>query len=880
MKTIKPFKLGILAKTFELDRKHYFVPTILALCDFGPAPRLIAETEMWKLVGAVFGKDAILDECMPKQRGEVIVHGRCFTANGTPRTAASVRVRLGTVDKTLYVVGDRVWRADGTASDPVPFTEMPVDFEHAFGGEGYAQNPRGIGFVPVRDGAREFHPLPNIEDPKRLIKGKGDRPMPASFMPIDVTWPQRWSKIGTYDMKWVREQLPGFARDMDLSMWNVTAPDQQIDGFFAGDEELRVENMHPTRPSLVGRLPGVVARCFVTQRRVDGDVFREIPMRLDTVTLIPQFERCILAFRGLTEVAEEDHDDIIHLMVACDKKGEERPVEHYRAVLGRRLDPKRESIEALRDQDLVPTFARGKGDRGDVDQMAELAQSEFILHKRMAERARREYARIRERVIAMGGDPDQVPPPEPIALPQSVDLEDLAEALEKQQTASQDVDVKAEQAAAKAEQSARESFARHGMSLDAETEKMRKQSAGPPKFSADAELQRLRDIQQLCANANVSSPELDAALSDPSTEQRLRAAEAQQREAYRIGAHLAVYRPERLVEPARSELRARIMAAHAAGTSMARQDFCGADLSGLDLRGADLRGAYFENAVLTSTSFAGAQLEGAVFAGADLSDADLTDANLAAANLGASRAHRAKLGRARLERAILDKVDLSHACLQAVRLEGVVLTDAVLEAADLQGAAFDKCIFKGNHLARASFRGCRFEHALFLDVDLTEAEFTGAILESTSFMRTRLDRAIFVSAAMSKCRMLERPSCIEADFKGATIAGATLRETDFTRADFSGATLNSSDLSKAILCGARFYRAVGKNALFMRADLSGASLVAADLEGAIFLKAKVARADFTGANLARADFMRAVGDRNTKFTDALLRDVRAVPKVD
>ena len=67
----------------------------------------------------------ILDAGMSKHRGEVLVSGKAFAKDGAPTTATSVRVRIATVDKELYVVGDRVWQASGP-SDPAPFTEMPV----------------------------------------------------------------------------------------------------------------------------------------------------------------------------------------------------------------------------------------------------------------------------------------------------------------------------------------------------------------------------------------------------------------------------------------------------------------------------------------------------------------------------------------------------------------------------------------------------------------------------------------------------------------------------------------------------------------------------------------------------------------------------------
>jgi hypothetical protein len=327
-------KLGILTRTFELDRKHYFVPTVLALCDFGPDRCLYPEPELWQLSASELGKDGVLDECMPKQRGEWLVHGRCFTAGRVPRPAASARVKIGTIEKTLYVIGNRVWRRDGVPGEPEPFTEMPIHYSRSFGGEGYPHNPIGIGFSKVKENGQEIHRMPNIEWPGKLIQSKSDKPLPAGFGPYDLLWAQRWPKVGTYDMKWAREQLPGFAKDMDLTIWNTAPDDQQLpQGYFSGTEDILIQNMHPDMPLIEGRLPGIVGRCFVTQKTPSGEAFAEIPLRLDTIQLFPHKQRCLLSFRGLWPVAEDDADDIVNLVVACDDRASLRSIDNYLAVL-------------------------------------------------------------------------------------------------------------------------------------------------------------------------------------------------------------------------------------------------------------------------------------------------------------------------------------------------------------------------------------------------------------------------------------------------------------------------------------------------------------------------------------------------------------------
>lgn len=880
LKTIKPFKLGVLTRTFELDHKHYFVPTILAYCDLGPERCLFPEPELWQLAATELGKDAILDECMPKPRGEFIVHGRCFTANRVPRTAASARVKVGSLDKTVYVIGNRTWRRDGTPGDPEPFTEMPIHYSRSFGGEGYALNPIGIGFSKTKENGQEIHRMPNIEWPGRLIQSKSDRPAPAGFGPFDVTWAQRWPKVGTYDMKWVREQLPGLAKDMDLSMWNAAPEDQQLkSGFFEGSEEILIQNMHPDIPQIEGRLPGIIGRCFVTQKTVNGDVFCEIPLHLDTVQLFPHHQRCALAFRGIWPIAEDDADDIIHMVVACDDRNAVRPIDHYRAVLERRLDPKREASETFRDGDLMPPNVgiRGAG-MGDIDVMFALTKSENLLQKNLAVKARKEAEATRAIVAACGGDPNQVELPDTAPIIEGPTFNELPDFVLKVQQEVAETERQTRLTQEKNAEESRRRFAEMGRDYDAEVRQMKKESAGPPKFSADKEVDRLRDIQKLCQNANIDSPELDEALNNPETLQRFQQAEDESVNGYRMGAHLAEYRPHRLVEPARTELRNLVAKAHAEGRSFARMNLCGADLSDMDLSGIDFSEVFLENAILSRTNLTGARMKRAVLAAADVSEANLSNADLTEANLGATNLRRANLDDTRLNQAILAKSDLTGATLRNVVFDMADLSEAIFDGAILTRVRFDKAMLSGNKLRGCDLRESHFVHSMFIDVDFRSGNFANSVVENATFLRCTLDGASFLQSNLRGMRIFPPCSFVGVNFRGAALDSATLRECDFSMSDFSGATLNSSDLTKAVLRDANLYRVVAKNALFLRADLTGAQLVAANLEGAVFMKAKLGRADFKGANLFRADMLRAIGDNKTNFTDANVTRIRVAPK--
>jgi len=125
---------------------------------------------------------------MPKPRGEVVVTGSCVAPKGTTRVASEVSVRVGELRKSLNIFGDRFWVREGgimkLIKDPEPFAEIPITYEKAFGGEGFKKNPLGKGIDSVvASNGRTVIPLPNIEDPGRIIGSPSDRPDPAGFAP-------------------------------------------------------------------------------------------------------------------------------------------------------------------------------------------------------------------------------------------------------------------------------------------------------------------------------------------------------------------------------------------------------------------------------------------------------------------------------------------------------------------------------------------------------------------------------------------------------------------------------------------------------------------------------------------------------------------------
>jgi hypothetical protein len=195
-----------------------------------------------------------------KPKADLLLSGHCYAPDGKPVPAAQVKFQVGPHEKNLYVFGDRQWKRSfgfRTISDPEPFTKKELKYENSFGGEEYKLNPIGKGYAKqeTEDG-RKVTLLPNIEDPEDLIGSPRNRPKPAGFGPLGSMWKQRFSKLGTYKDKWMKNRWPWFAEDFDYGYFNSAPADMQVEGYLHGDEELYFKNLHPESPRFVSNLPG------------------------------------------------------------------------------------------------------------------------------------------------------------------------------------------------------------------------------------------------------------------------------------------------------------------------------------------------------------------------------------------------------------------------------------------------------------------------------------------------------------------------------------------------------------------------------------------------------------------------------------------------
>lgn len=201
----------------------------------------------------------------------------------------AVRTRTGAmvVDKSLLVLGDRVFFPGKPAPEPAPFTRIPLTYERAYGGPDHSANPVGVGQFAELAGRRR---LPNIVHPHSSPRAAVE---PAGFAPISIRWPQRRRLLGAIPRDVLERPIAEIPGELDMSYFQA-APADQRGRALDGDEWIVLEGLHPDGV-FETRLPSArgVARMYLP----DGSS-RPIALVADTLLIDGDAEQCSITWRG------------------------------------------------------------------------------------------------------------------------------------------------------------------------------------------------------------------------------------------------------------------------------------------------------------------------------------------------------------------------------------------------------------------------------------------------------------------------------------------------------------------------------------------------------------------------------------------------------
>lgn len=248
-----------------------------------------------------------------KPSTDVLVLGSAHAPHGKPAATVPVVLRLGTLQKTLLVHGERVYYDGFTGlatTAPRPFTTRAIQYELAFGGSDTSdpdptrhrldeRNPVGRG-VARRSASLVNTPAHAIEYPT----GDPAKVGPAGFGPIEPGWLPRRLLAGTYDARWIKTKKPLLPDDYDPRFALCAPADQRVPQPLRGGERLGLLNLSP-EGTLVLELPRIdLELCSRFGRKTTP---HEPPM-LTTVLAEPDERRLSLVWQSALRVAAPDAD--------------------------------------------------------------------------------------------------------------------------------------------------------------------------------------------------------------------------------------------------------------------------------------------------------------------------------------------------------------------------------------------------------------------------------------------------------------------------------------------------------------------------------------------------------------------------------------------
>ncbi|EOI3578853.1 DUF2169 domain-containing protein [Cronobacter turicensis] len=842
MKIVKPLRLSVLNRPFRWEGKNYLGVSVIALADMGPSPKLRPEVELWQLAASELQTSGgVIDMAIPKVRAEFLATGHAYTHHQQEKTACAVRIDVENLSKSLAVFGDRYW-AGSKMTLPRPFDEMRLDWSRAYGGEGYEENPHGVGFRPEIHQGHEFRRLPNIEPFEGRMISPKQKPEPASFGPLDILWPRRFSRMGKkYDASWLQNDFPGFAKDIDWKVFNAASPDQwwQDRDSLPPQAKWRIWNMHPEKPLQEGTLPPWQARCFINRQRGDDTLFEEVALRATTVWFFPHLEQMMLIWQGHIRINEDDAADVLQLLPAMEKVGAPRSVNHYRKVLAQRMDKEKGALFAFREKDLVPEDAIGPW----ID--SEVEESASPMRDNMNNRANQLREQHRARIEASGGDVnDLLGDIEEPEMPKLDELPEFIEKMEKQAAEMQ----------AKAEARKREMEARFPQGNNEDN-----QPRGP---------EAMHRMQEMLYRNRDSLGEKKLAQSRDALHQMYLMSVQHQPPARRLKGDLAQI------------IRQRAERTLAQGGDFSGMDLTGVDFSGMDLRGADFSKALLECADLSHCQLDGANFRGAMLARAELHHTSLRDCNFEGASLSLAQCCHSDFSGTRFKDTQLQETLLDDCTFDDATLEGLLFRETWFTHCRFHRATLDVCVFLELTLPGLDFRHARLNKTTFVKSTLEAADFSDATLDSCSFVETHADEARFINATWITCAAASESTLNRADFTHATLRQSNLRQTALCGARFELAKLENTDLSEADCRGASFQCACLVGSLFIRTDFREVNFTDANLMGALLQKSQLGGADFNGANLFRADLSQSFTNDETRMNGAFTKRVKTLPKRD
>ena len=201
-----------------------------------------------------------LDYAPFKRHCDLLLLGSAYAPGGVPATRVEVSLRLGPLNKSFTVTGERCWEAGNftiSPGQPAVFDRMPISYDRAFGGiddyhknrdkhSAFMQNPVGQGYHrQLNKSFVDGSPMPNTEELRRPLSMPNSDYIPMSFGPLGRNWTPRLQLAGSYDQDWAENRFPLPPSDFDAAYFQAAPVDQQIP-YPQGGEAVFLQNLTTT----------------------------------------------------------------------------------------------------------------------------------------------------------------------------------------------------------------------------------------------------------------------------------------------------------------------------------------------------------------------------------------------------------------------------------------------------------------------------------------------------------------------------------------------------------------------------------------------------------------------------------------------------------
>jgi len=813
------------------------------------------DQELWSRVLSELDSNNMLDQIMPKSNPEYLISGYAYTHAQKTKNACIVKAEIGTLQKSLLVVGDRYW-IDNKPSKPKEFSKLSVSWANAFGGTTYEKNPAGKGIDKVLLDDIEAIPLPNIENPKQQISSPSDRPEPASFGPVGPNHPSRLCMLGTYSEEWFKYDFPGFLPDMNPRIFNTAPDDQQWSKIRAIPDRttFKIWNMHPEKACWEGTLPALTARAFFKKEEKDALLQEIDDITCSTAWFLPERESVILMFHGSIAIDDEDADDIASIMGAAELRGHQRPIEHFEEVYTLRIDPERALDYITDDSQLISADLVGPDDEAE-DYSPDKNKLSNRIDKFLQAQEQETSKTLDKYGFKESNFYDDFVGPE-LDLSRMTDQEQIAYFEQVNIAADEQLKEIISQVKIENPRSA-------DMLNDIEKTLLASSSAETLKIP----LSGPPDLTHFDLPVDETMGSIQEQEKFTKQKQRLK---GYARKSYLYTVQYQIAAP-RVSSEKNQALRQEVLLRYNQNKDLTKMDLTGADLSGLTLDDADFSESFLENAFFLNSHLRNVNFSEAVLSRSHFINCTLENITFKKSNLAETKMEKCKISKSQFTETEIENTHFFESFIEKCKFELITPTKSVWSHTQFKECLFDMCILSKGDM----------QHTSFIHTDLFKVVFESMAMQKTRFNNSHLKDSVFSSSTCEDCSfnestltnvMFEEDSpVLNCRFLASYLHECNFMETKLDSIYFIKSNLTGSDFTKAQMRNCNFDNVVARDAIFYKSDLTGSSFRSANLIQATLEKANLTDCDFSNATLFRTNVSKVTLSPETKL-DGAFRD--------